>query len=60
MMKREYFIALYLILIFVIIYVLGFLLEKEMFWYNLNRFIIVWILISVYVGQYSMRFPKKF
>ena len=27
---------------------------------NLYRFIVIWILIAVYAGQYSMRFPKAF
>ena len=25
-----------------------------------NKFIIIWLLIAYYVGQYSMKFPKKF
>jgi len=59
-MKREYFIMLYMIFILAIMFIATFLIKEDIFFHHLNKFIIVWIVLSVYVGQYSMKFPKRF
>jgi len=59
-MKREFFGMLFLIA-FIGVYFLSvnFLGEEDTIHY-LSRFIVIWILIAFYVGQYSMKFPKAF
>lgn len=59
-MKRELFGMLFL-LAFITMYFLAdsFLGEEDTILY-LSRFIVIWVLLAFYVGQYSMRFPKAF
>ncbi|CAM2906963.1 hypothetical protein [Flavobacterium frigoris] len=58
-MKREYFGMLFLIVsvcsIFAFNYIFGEYIVQE----HISKFIIIWILIAFFVGQYSMRFPKS-
>lgn len=50
------FIVVSVALIFIAEYIFG----DEAVFDNLSRFIVVWILIGFYAGQYSMKFPKAF
>jgi hypothetical protein len=53
-MKREYFGMLFLIL-----FVVTYLLFQEFFGNEtISRFIVIWVLISYFAGQYSTKFPK--
>lgn len=59
-MKREYFGML-----FMAILVASFLLANYIFGYEIVRekisaFIVIWVLLGFFAGQYSMRFPKAF
>jgi len=59
-MKRELFAALFL-MVFVGLYFLAVvILSEEEVMYYLSRFIVVWLLLAFYIGQYSMKFPKAF
>jgi hypothetical protein len=58
-MKREYFGILFIIIITSIILLSDYIFG-EAFWRNIDRYIIIVILIAFYAGQYSMKFPKAF
>jgi hypothetical protein len=57
-MKREYFGMLFILVFVVLIFLAIFIFGNDKVMENLNRFIVIWILIGFYAGQYSMRFPK--
>jgi TM2 domain-containing membrane protein YozV len=59
-MKREYVGLLFLLITVVIILGLGYLYEQQKVENIISRFIIIWLIVAYYVGQYSMRFPKRF
>ncbi|AWA31285.1 hypothetical protein HYN48_14940 [Flavobacterium magnum] len=59
-MKREYFGMLFLIVFVGLIFGSEFLFGAEKTWDNLSRFIVIWVLIGFFAGQYSMKFPKAF
>lgn len=59
-MKREYFGMLFIIAFVVLIFIATTIFGDEMVFDNLSRFIVIWVLIGFYAGQYSMKFPKAF
>lgn len=59
-MKREYFGLLFLIGFVTFIFLGEYLFGEEKVMENLSRFIVIWVLLGFYAGQYSMRFPKAF
>ena len=58
-MKREYFGMLFIILFGGIVIIAEQFIGEKVFDY-VGKFIIVWLMIAYQVGQYSMRFPKRF
>jgi uncharacterized membrane protein YfcA len=59
-MKREYFTGLFLVIFISIIIIATYTFDEQIVEENLLKFIVVWLLLAIYVGQYSMKFPKKF
>ena len=59
-MKREYFGMLFIIAFVALIFIAATILGDEVVFDNLSRYIVIWVLIGFYVGQYSMKFPKAF
>ena len=59
-MKREYFAMLFIAISVVLIIGAGYIFGDEAVFENINRFIVIWILVGFYAGQYSMKFPKAF
>ena len=59
-MKREYFGMLFIIVSVSLIFLAEFIFGDEAVWDILSKFIVIWILIGFYAGQYSMKFPKAF
>lgn len=59
-MKREYFVMLFIAISVVLIIGAGYIFGDEAVFENINRFIVIWILVGFYAGQYSMKFPKAF
>jgi hypothetical protein len=59
-MKREYFVMLFFGFFIGMYFLLDFLIGEEAVSHYLSRFIVIWLLIAVSVGQYSMKFPKAF
>ncbi len=59
-MKREYFAMLFIILFVASTFIADYFLDTETVKHYLNSFIVIWVLIGYYAGQYSMRFPKAF
>ncbi len=43
-----------------LIFIAGLIFGNEVVFDNLSRFIVVWVVIGFYAGQYSMKFPKAF
>ena len=58
-MKREYVGMLFIILFGGIVISVEQFIGEKVFDY-VGKFIIVWLMIAYQVGQYSMRFPKRF
>jgi hypothetical protein len=59
-MKRELFGMLFLIAFIAVYFLVVTFLGKEDTTLYLSRYIVIWLLMAFYVGQYSMRFPKGF
>lgn len=59
-MKREYFTGLFLVIFISIIIIATYTFDEKIVEEYLLKFIVVWLLLAIYVGQYSMKFPKKF
>ncbi|WP_396179400.1 hypothetical protein [Flavobacterium sp.] len=59
-MKREYFGMLFLLLSVALILMAYYLFSEEIVTAYLSRFVIIWLLVAFYAGQYSMKFPKAF
>lgn len=59
-MKREYFGMFFIIVSVALILLADYILGDEIVYDNLSRYIVVWLLIAFYAGQYSMKFPKAF
>lgn len=43
-----------------LIFITGAIFGHEIVFANISRYIVIWLLIAFYVGQYSMKFPKKY
>ena len=54
-MPRVYFTMLFIVLFTGLYIALAYFIPEE----KLSNFIVVWVLVSFYAGQYSMRYPKK-
>lgn len=59
-MKREYFTTLFIFLAVAIILFFTYFMGEDFVKNNLYTFIVIWILIAFNLGQYSMKFPKRF
>ncbi len=59
-MKREYFAMLVMLTAAVLIIGAGYLFGDEVVAEKLHHFIIVWLVLAFYLGQYSTKFPKAF
>ncbi|WP_395043772.1 hypothetical protein [Flavobacterium sp.] len=59
-MKREYFGMLFIVFFVASIFIGIYFLGDEKVEHYISTFIVVWVLLGYYVGQYSMRFPKGF
>lgn len=58
-MKREYFVLLVLLSFVILILGLGYIFGEEKVTFYLKRFIVIIVLLFYFLGQYSMRFPKR-
>lgn len=59
-MKREYLIGLFVLLFALAIILLTYIIGEQKVEEYLLRFVVVWLILAIYVGQYSMKFPKRF
>lgn len=59
-MKREYFGAICLIVLAVLVIGGGYVFGNDVIADKLHAFIVIWFLIAYLLGQYSTRFPKAF
>ena len=59
-MKREYIGMIFLLLTLIILIGATYIFEQAKIDDIVTKFIIIWLLTTYYVGQYSMKFPKKF
>lgn len=59
-MKREYIGFIFILVTAISLISASYLFEQAQIDSIVNKFIIIWLLIAYYVGQYSMKFPKKF
>ena len=59
-MKREYVGFIFMLATVIIIIGAGYIFEEAKIEDSISKFIIIWLLIAYNIGQYSMRFPKKF
>ncbi|NBU80836.1 MAG: hypothetical protein EBS55_04225 [Flavobacteriaceae bacterium] len=59
-MKREYFGMLFIIAFVASIFIAEEFFGEEKVTHWLSSFIVVWVLMFIYAGQYSMRFQKAF
>ena len=58
-MKRYSFAAIFISLSVGIIFLFDYLLGQDFVKENTYRFIVVWLVIAFYAGQFSTRFPKE-
>jgi hypothetical protein len=59
-MKREYIGMIFMVVSVAIIFISGAIFDQEIVSAIISRYIVIWLLIAFYAGQYSMKFPKKF
>lgn len=59
-MKREYIGMIFLLLTLIILIGATYIFEQTKIDDIVTKFIIVWLFIAYLIGQYSMKFPKKF
>ena len=59
-MKREYFGMIFIISSLALIFLASYIFGQDIVFENISRFIIIWLLVAFYAGQYSMKFPKAF
>ncbi len=59
-MKREYVGMIFLLSTVIILIGGSYIIEQTKINEFVNKFIIVWLFIAYLIGQYSMKFPKKF
>lgn len=58
-MKRPYFGMLFIISIGVFFFGAEYFFGEEKVAEKIRTFLIIWLLIAYYAGQYSMKFPKE-
>lgn len=58
-MKRYAFAAIFISLSVGIIFLFDYLFGQDFVKENTYRFIVVWLVIAFYAGQFSTRFPKE-
>jgi hypothetical protein len=58
-MKREYILGIFLILVIGLIFSAESIFGEEKTYAVLNNYIVIWLMLAFYVGQYSMKFPKR-
>jgi hypothetical protein len=59
-MKREYIGMLSMLVFLAVFFIGGYFFGEAIVMDNINRYIVVWLFLFYYIGQYSMRFPKRF
>lgn len=59
-MKREYFGILFILVFIASIFIAEYFFGEAKVTNWLSSFIVIWVLLAFYAGQYSMRFPKAF
>ncbi|WP_339889941.1 hypothetical protein [uncultured Flavobacterium sp.] len=59
-MKREYIGLIFMLATAIILISASYIFEQTKIDDVVNKFIIIWLLIAYNVGQYSMKFPKRF
>lgn len=59
-MKREYIGLIFILTTVIILIGASYIFEQTEIDNIVNKFIIIWLLIAYCIGQYSMKFPKKF
>ena len=59
-MKREFIGLLFFVSFVAAIFICNYFFTEETVAKNLSRYIVIWVLIGFSVGQYSMKFPKRF
>lgn len=57
-MQREYFTGIFITISAALILGSRYIFEVEQVENIINSFIIVWLMIAFYFGQYSTKFPK--
>lgn len=58
-MKRYFFAAIFISLSVAIIFLFDYFFGQDFVKENTYRFIVVWLVIAFYAGQFSTRFPKE-
>jgi len=58
-MKRHYFAGIFIALSVAAIFISDYFFGQEFVKENTYRFIVIWLLIAFYAGQFSTRFPKE-
>lgn len=59
-MKREYFGMLFLGVFVAITLICYYFFNEAIMTEYLSKYIVIWVLLGFYAGQYSMKFPKRF
>jgi hypothetical protein len=59
-MKREFIAMIFMVVSITVILIAASIFGEEVVFDTISRYIVVWLLVAFYVGQYSMKFPKKF
>lgn len=59
-MKREFFGMLFIVLFVALSTLAEYLFGEELVMDKLRTYIVIWVLLGFFVGQYSMKFPKAF
>lgn len=59
-MKREYIGMLSMLLFIGVIFVASDFFGEKVVMDNVSRYIVVWLALFFFIGQYSMKFPKRF
>lgn len=59
-MKREYIGMLSMLVFLAVFFIAGYFFGEAIVMDNVSRYIVVWLFLFYYIGQYSMRFSKRF
>ena len=59
-MKREYIVGTFLITSVVLLTAFGAFFDEVQVQDFIYRYIVVWLFIAISIGQFSMKFPKRF